>query len=103
MRPALFGTGAGHTSSTGYDGPRRTSGIEGASMAIDLTLGTPTFQVTKGPPTSGVGVRVTVTNGPEALDAHQTSLQLTGLSGETSEMMGDNAEPLNAFAAGESR
>jgi hypothetical protein len=71
-------------------------------MAVQLTLGTPTFQV-KSHPTSGVGVTVTVTNGPEAVDANQTSLALVGLSAETSQSLGDNAEPLNAFAAGESR
>jgi hypothetical protein len=71
-------------------------------MAIQLTLGTPTFEV-KDHPTSGVGVKVTVTNGPEAVDAHQTSLALSGVSTETSQTLADTAEPLNAFAAGESR
>jgi len=52
-------------------------------MPIEMTLGTPTFEVTKGPPTSGVGVKVAVTNGPEAVDARQTFLTLSGLSTET--------------------
>jgi hypothetical protein len=72
-------------------------------MAVQLTLGTPTFKIIKGPPASGVDVTVTVTNGPEAVDAHQTSLALVGVSTETSQLLGDNAEPLNAFAPGESR
>jgi hypothetical protein len=71
-------------------------------MAIQLTLGTPTFKII-GAPTSGVDMTVTITNGPEAVDAHQTSLALSGLSTETSQTVGDTAEPLNAFAPGESR
>lgn len=71
-------------------------------MALELTLGTPNFEVTKGPPTSGVGVTVTVTNGSEAVDANEAFLELMGLS-DASEVMGENKEPLNAFAAGESR
>jgi hypothetical protein len=71
-------------------------------MAIQLTLGTPTFKVAKGPPT-GVGVTVTVTNGPEAVDTHQASLDLIGLAGGTPEVLGEDKEPLNAFAPGESR
>jgi hypothetical protein len=71
-------------------------------MAIELTLGTPTFKVVKGPPT-GVDVAVTVTNGPEAVDTHQAFLEISGISGETTQALGDDKEPLNAFAAGESR
>jgi hypothetical protein len=71
-------------------------------MAIELTLGTPAFEVTKGPPATGVGVKVTVTNGNEAVDAHQVSLDLMGLS-EGTEILGENRQPLDAFAAGESR
>jgi hypothetical protein len=72
-------------------------------MAIDLKLGTPAFHVIKGPPAPGVSVRVTVTNGPEAVDANQTLLALSASSTETSQLLGDHTEPLNAFAAGESR
>ncbi len=71
-------------------------------MAIELTFGTPTFKVVKGPPTA-VGVTVALTNGPEAVDTHQAFLEIAGISGETSEVLGEDREPLNAFAAGESR
>jgi hypothetical protein len=71
-------------------------------MAIELTLGTPTFTTIEGPPT-GVKVTVTVTNGPEAVDANQTSFGIIGTSTETSQSSGDNSQPLNAFVAGESR
>jgi hypothetical protein len=71
-------------------------------MALQLTLGTPTFKVATGPPT-GVGVTVTVTNGPEAVEDHQAFLEVSGLSAETTEVLGADKEPLKAFAVGESR
>ena len=72
-------------------------------MAIELKLGTPNFTVLKGPPTTGVGMAVTITNGSEPVEAHQAFLELMGMSDGQNQMIGDDQEPLNAFAADESR
>ena len=72
-------------------------------MAIELKLGTPTFTVAKGPPISGVGMSVTVTNGAEPVEADQAFLELLGTASGQTEVMADDKMPLHAFAAHEAR
>jgi hypothetical protein len=70
-------------------------------MAIQMTLGTPTFHVLSAP--TRLQAKVAATNGPEAVDANQAFLSLTGVSTETSQELGDNSMPLHAFATDETR